>query len=492
MPTDTSTTDSRHRAWSTMSMPADGTGADPATSEATHAAAAASAAPASVAAAANAAPAADGNPASRPRIVGLRCRNCERPEATGPNFVCPSCFGPLEVVLDRDAVRAQVSRAGIEARGAGIWRYLELLPVERAPARGLAVGSTPLIRADRLAADIGLRSGQVRLKDDTRNPTLSFKDRVVAIAAARASDFGFTTLACASTGNLAGATAAAAAAIGMRAVVFVPSNLEPAKIDHALSYGATVVPVNGTYDDINRLSLEIADEEGWAFVNVNLRPYYSEGSKTLAFEVAEQLGWRLPDVIVTPIASGSLFTKVARGFEDLIAAGLVEDKPVRFIGAQPDGCSPVATAFAEGVDEIRPVRNPDTIVRSLAIGSPADGRYALALARRTGGSIESVPDAATAAAIRRLGRTEGLFAETAGGVTVAGMEQAVQRGLIGPDDEVVALITGNGVKTPDAKWFGLEADPAAPSAADASAGSGGLARPIDPSYSAFLAAGLGS
>jgi len=405
------------------------------------------------------------------------------------------------VVLDRQAVRAQVSRAGIEARGPDIWRYLELLPVDQAPTRGLAVGSTPLIRADRLAAEVGLRSGQVRLKDDTRNPTLSFKDRVVAIAAARASDFGFTTLACASTGNLAGATAAAAAAIGMRAVVFVPSNLEPAKIDHALSYGATVVPVNGTYDDINRLSLEIADEEGWAFVNVNLRPYYSEGSKTLAFEVAEQLGWRLPDVIVAPIASGSLFTKVARGFEDLVAAGLVEDKPVRFIGAQPDGCSPVATAFAEGVDEIRPVRNPDTIVRSLAIGSPADGRYALALARRTGGSIESVPDAATAAAIRRLGRTEGLFAETAGGVTVAGMEQAVQRGLIGPDDEVVALITGNGVKTPDAKWFGLEAESAASSEREASggpggpgapAGSGGLARPIDPSYSAFLAAGLGS
>ncbi len=493
MTTDTSTTDSRHRAWSTMSMPADGSGAAPGTSESAAAAASTTTSSAATAAAATA----DQNPASRSRIVGLRCRNCERPEVTGPHFVCPSCFGPLEVVLDRETVRAQVSRARIEARVPGIWRYLELLPVEQAPTRGLAVGSTPLIRADRLAAEIGLRSGQVRLKDDTRNPTLSFKDRVVAIAAARAADFGFTTLACASTGNLAGATAAAAAAIGMRAVVFVPSNLEPAKIDHALSYGATVVPVNGTYDDINRLSLEIADEEGWAFVNVNLRPYYSEGSKTLAFEVAEQLGWRLPDVIVTPIASGSLFTKVARGFEDLIAAGLVEDKPVRFIGAQPDGCSPVATAFAEGVDEIRPVRNPDTIVRSLAIGSPADGRYALALARRTGGSIESVPDSATAAAIRRLGRTEGLFAETAGGVTVAGMEQAVQRGLIGPDDEVVALITGNGVKTPDAKWFGVEAERAA-SERDASGGlggpggPGGLARPIDPSYSAFLAAGLGS
>jgi threonine synthase len=422
------------------------------------------------------------DPARRPRILGLRCRNCHRPEAIGPSFVCPACFGPLEVAYDREAVRAQVSRAKIEARGPGIWRYLELLPVDEAPAHGLAVGSTPLLRADRLAHEIGLGAGRLHLKDDTRNPTLSFKDRVVAVAAARAVTFGFDTLACASTGNLAGATAAAAAAIGLRAVVFVPADLEPAKIDHALSYGATVVPVQGTYDDVNRLSLEVADEEGWAFVNVNLRPFYSEGSKTLAFEIAEQLGWRLPDVLVGPIASGSLFTKVARGFEELVAAGLVADKSIRFIGSQAAGCSPVAQAFADGVDEIRPVRAPDTIVRSLAIGSPADGRYALALARRTGGSIEAVPDEATAGAIRRLGRTEGVFAETAGGVTVAGLEQAVRRGLIGPDDEVVALVTGNGVKTPDAMWFGVEAG--------ASAGGGGLVEAIEPSYSAFTRAGL--
>lgn len=420
--------------------------------------------------------------ALRPRILGLRCRNCHRPEAIGPSFICTACFGPLEVVYDREAVRAQVSRAKIESRGSGIWRYLELLPVDEAPARGLAVGSTPLLQADRLAREIGLGPGRLHLKDDTRNPTLSFKDRVVAVAAARAVAFGFDTLACASTGNLAGATAAAAAALGLRAVVFVPADLEPAKIDHALSYGATVVPVKGTYDEINRLSLEIADEEGWAFVNVNLRPFYAEGSKTLGFEVAEQLGWRLPDVLVAPVASGSLFTKVARGFDELVAAGLVEDKPVRFIGSQAAGCSPVAQAFAEGVDEIRPVRAPDTIVRSLAIGSPADGRYALALARRTGGSIEAVPDEATAASIRRLGRTEGVFAETAGGVTVAGLEQAVRHGLIGPDDEVVALITGNGVKTPDAKWFGVDAG--------GNTGGGGLASAIEPSYSAFAGAGL--
>jgi threonine synthase len=424
----------------------------------------------------------DADPALRPRILGLRCQSCFRPEAIGPSFVCPACFGPLEVVYDREAIRAQVSRAAIEARPPDLWRYLELLPVDEVPARSLAVGSTPLLHADRLGADLGLAPGRLRLKDDTRNPTLSFKDRVVAIAAARAVSFGFDTLACASTGNLAGATAAAAAALGLRAVVFVPADLEPAKIDHALGYGATVVPVLGTYDEINRLSLVIADEEGWAFVNVNLRPFYSEGSKTLAFEVAEQLGWRLPDVVVAPIASGSLFTKVARGFEDLVAAGLVEDKLVRFIGAQADGCSPVATAFAEGADEVRPVRNPSTIVRSLAIGSPADGRYALALARRTGGSIESIPDAATAAAIRRLGRTEGVFAETAGGVTVAGLEQAILRGLVGPDDEVVALITGNGVKTPDAKWFGVDRDTGLEA--------GGLVPAIDSSYAAFSRAGI--
>ena len=237
---------------------------------------------------------ADLDPALRPRVVGLQCKNCKQPEAIGPHFVCSACFGGLEVVYDREAVRAQVSRARIESRGPGIWRYLELLPVDAAPDRGLAVGSTPLLRADRLGRELGLAPGRLRLKDDTRNPTLSFKDRVVAVAAARAVAFGFDTLACASTGNLAGATAAAAAALGLRAFVFVPADLEPAKIDHALSYGATVVPVRGTYDDVNRLSLEVADEEGWAFVNVNLRPFYSEGSKTLAFEVAEQLGWRAP------------------------------------------------------------------------------------------------------------------------------------------------------------------------------------------------------
>ncbi len=412
-------------------------------------------------------------------VRGLRCRACGRPEDLGPSFVCAACFGPLEVVYDYDVARAALTRESIAARAPGIWRYLELLPVDRVPERGLAVGSTALVRADRLARDLDLGTGTaLHLKDDTRNPTLSFKDRVVAVATARAVEFGFDTLACASTGNLAGATAAAAAAAGMRAFVFVPADLEPAKVEHALSYGAAVVRVDGTYDDINRLSLEIADEEGWAFVNVNLRPFYAEGSKTIAFEVAEQLGWRLPDVIVGPIASGSMFTKIAKGFDELVEIGLVGRKDVRFVGAQPEGCSPVATAFAEGVDEIRPVRSPDTIVRSLAIGSPADGGYALELARRTGGSIESIPDSATAAAIRRTAAAEGIFVETAGGVTVAAVEAARARGVIRDGDEVVAILSGNGVKTPDARRFG---EP------DEGAGEGAFADPIPATYDAFAA-----
>ncbi len=410
-------------------------------------------------------------------VAGLACKNCRRPQELGAFFVCPACFGPLEVVYDYDVIRGLLSRDVIAARPAGIWRYAELLPVTAPPARGLAVGSSPLVAAPRLGDAIGIDN--LWLKDDTRNPTLSFKDRVVAVAAARAVEFGFDTLACASTGNLAGATAAAAAALGLRSFVFVPWDLEPAKIDHALAYGATVVPVKGTYDDINRLCLEIADEEGWAFVNVNMRPFYAEGSKTLGFEIAEQLGWRLPDVIVSPIASGSLFTKVARAFRELVEVGLVEPKEVRFVGGQAAGCSPVATAFGSGASEITPVRVPDTIVRSLSIGSPADGRYALELARGTGGSVEGVTDEPTAEAIRRLGRLEGLFAETAGGVTIAAAEQARRAGVIRDGDEVVALITGNGVKTPDARRFGL--------AESVEAGDPGLARAIAPTYRDFEA-----
>jgi threonine synthase len=410
-------------------------------------------------------------------VRGLRCRACGHPEPVGPSFVCPACFGPLEVVYDHDIARERLTREAIAARPPGIWRYLELLPVDRVPERGVAVGSTALVRADRLARDLALGTGTtLHLKDDTRNPTLSFKDRVVAVATARAVEFGFDTLACASTGNLAGATAAAAAAVGLRAFVFVPADLEPAKVEHALSYGATVVRVEGTYDEINRLSLEIADEEGWAFVNVNLRPFYAEGSKSIAFEVAEQLGWRLPDVLVGPIASGSMFTKIAKGFDELADIGLVERKAVRFVGGQPEGCAPVASAYRDGVDEIRPVRTPDTIVRSLAIGSPADGGEALELARRTGGSIEAVPDAVTASAIRRTAAAEGIFVETAGGVTVGAVEAARARGVIRDGDEVVAILSGNGLKTPDARRHGL---------GDEGAGFEDDLQPVAATYAAF-------
>ena len=415
------------------------------------------------------------------RILGLRCRNCSRPETLGPNYVCAACFGPLEVAYDLELIAGLLDRATIAARPAGIWRYLELLPVTAPPTRGLQVGSTPLIAADRLGPSLGI--DRLWLKDDTRNPTLSFKDRAVAIAATRATEFGLEALACASTGNLAGATAAAAAAIGLPAYVFIPADLEPAKIDHALAYGATVVPIDGTYDDVNRLCLEVADELGWGFVNVNLRPYYAEGSKTLAFEIAEALGWRLPDVIVAPIASGAMYTKLAKGFDELAAVGLIERTPVRFVGGQAAGCAPVATAFAAGTDVIEPVRTPDTIVRSLAIGNPADGRYSVELARATGGSIEAIPDTTTAEAIRRVATLEGIYPETAGGVTLAAAEAARKRGVIRAGDEVVALLTGNGLKTPDAIRFDLH-DRAAPIAEP---GRPGLAPVLAPRFSAFEA-----
>ena len=314
------------------------------------------------------------------RITGMRCRNCGRTEPIGLSYVCPACFGPLEVAYDYDLIGRTLTRDVIERRGPGIWRFAELLPVDAPPRRGLAVGSTPLTPADRLAPSLGV--DRLWIKDDTRNPSLSFKDRAVAIAAARAVEFGVEALGCASTGNLAGATAAAAAAIGLPAYVFIPADLEPAKVDHALAYGATVVPIDGTYDDVNRLCLEVADETGWGFVNINLRPFYAEGSKTLAYEIAESLGWRSPDVVVAPIASGAMFTRVARGFEELAELGLIERRPIRFVGGQAAGCAPVATAFAAGTDVIEPVREPDTIVRSLAIGNPADGRYAVELAAR--------------------------------------------------------------------------------------------------------------
>lgn len=385
--------------------------------------------------------------------VRLACRRCDQPAELGPNYVCPACFGPLEVAYDLEALRGAIDAATIEARPAGVWRYRELLPIDP-PSRGLAVGSTPLVDAGRLGASLDIE--RLWIKDDTRNPSLSFKDRPVAMAAAAVERFGMGTLACASTGNLAGATAAAAAALGIPAYVFIPANLEPAKIDHALAYGATVVPIDGTYDDVNRICLEVAGETGWGFVNVNLRPFYAEGSKTLAFEIAESLGWRTPDVVVAPIASGAMFTKLAKGFDELAGVGLIERRPVRFVGGQAEGCAPVASAWETGSDVVEPVRTPHTFVRSLAIGNPADGGYALELARASRGSIEAIADHVTAQTIRDVARLEGIFTETAGGVTVAAAAAARRRGVIRDGDEVVALLTGNGLKTPDARQLGLD------------------------------------
>ena len=393
-------------------------------------------------------------------FAGLRCGHCGADAPIGPNFICSRCFGPLRAFYDYELIAARLTREIVRARPTNLWRYAELLPVEDAPSDGLAVGFSPLIPAPRLARRLGLR--RLWVKDDSRNPTLSFKDRVVAVAAARARGFGFHTLACASTGNLAASVAGTAAALGMRAVVLVPADLEPAKTAQAAALGATVVRVDGPYDAVNRLSLELTDElDGWAVVNVNLRPFYAEGSKTIAFEVAEQLGWRAPDAVVAPIASGSLYTKIARGFEELVAVGLTEPHAVRFVGGQAAGCGPVAAAFAAGATEVEPVDTPQTIVRSLAIGSPADGVPSLELARASGGSIEAISDETVIAAVRDLAETEGVLTETAGGVTVGALRQAIKRGVIRADDEVVLIISGNGLKTLDAFEISID-DPIAP------------------------------
>jgi threonine synthase len=364
-------------------------------------------------------------------------------------FVCARCFGPLEAVYDLGGLADRLTRAELDARPATIWRFAELLPVAASPDRGLRVGISPLTPAPRLAQRLGLR--RLWIKDDSRNPTLSFKDRVVGVAAARAVEFGFTTLACASTGNLSASVAGAAAALGLRAVVFIPADLEAAKVAQARALGATVVPVDGPYDDVNRLCLELTDElEGWAVVNVNLRPYYSEGSKTLSFEIAQQLGWRAPDAVVAPLASGSLYTKLAKGFGELAEVGLLDGAPpTRYVGGQASGCAPIAAAFAAGTDLVTPVERPDTIVRSLAIGNPADGGYAVRLARGSGGSIHAVDDGFTVESMRLLAETEGILTETAGGVTVAALRRAIEAGTVGGDDTVVLVITGNGLKTLD-------------------------------------------
>jgi len=377
----------------------------------------------------------------------LRCKECKTTYPLDARYVCERCFGPLEVAY---ASRADTDpdelKRRIQAGPHSIWRYADFLPLSAPPKGTLPAGWTPLLRADRLAERLGLR--EVWIKNDAANPTHSFKDRVVAVALARARELGFETIACASTGNLANAVAAHAAAAGLESYVFIPSDLEEQKILATGVYGTHLVAVRGNYDDVNRLCTELSGEHEWAFVNINMRPYYSEGSKTLSFEIAEQLGFEIPDRIVCPIASGSLFTKLARGFEEWTEVGLLSGELPIMNGAQAAGCSPVATAFEAGQDVCRPVK-PDTIAKSLAIGNPADGPYALDLARRTGGSIDAVTDDELKLGIRLLAETTGIFTETAGGVTVAVLAKLAERGDIDPSERVVAVITGEGLKTLD-------------------------------------------
>ncbi|MBK1786452.1 threonine synthase [Prauserella cavernicola] len=380
-----------------------------------------------------------------------------------PEFVSPEDFSPLEVAYDFGKVR----REDIESGPRNIWRYKKLLPVpsnvEETP--NTEPGCTRLVRADRLAKALGVK--RIWVKDDTGNPTHSFKDRVVAVALAAAREFGFDTLACPSTGNLANAVAAAAARAGWQSVVLIPSSLERAKILTTAVYDGSLIAVDGNYDDVNRLATQLASEhESWAFVNVNVRPYYSEGSKTLAFEVAEQLGWRRPEQIVVPIASGSQLTKVDKGFRELGQLGLVDESPYKIFGAQATGCSPVSTAFRNGHDVVQPVK-PDTIARSLAIGNPADGPYVLDTVNRTGGAIEDVSDEEVVEGIRLLARTEGIFTETAGGVTVATAKKLIEAGKLDPDAETVLLITGDGLKTLDAVEGKIGPKATVPPSADA-------------------------
>ena len=401
--------------------------------------------------------------------VHLVCRECRATQPLGPSYACQECFGPLEIGYEFP----EVTRAQIEAGPKNIWRYQALLPVpaDITGSRNMEPGFTRLLRADNLARELGIR--KLWVKDDSGNPTHSFKDRVVAIALSAARELGMTVFACPSTGNLANAVAAAGARAGMKTVVFIPHDLETPKVITSAVYTDSLVAVKGNYDDVNRLASEIAgEEEGWAFVNVNVRPYYAEGSKTLGYEVAEQLGWRLPRQVVIPVASGSQLTKVDKGFTELVQLGLVDDAPYTIFGAQAEGCSPVSQAFKAGHDVVRPVK-PDTSAKSLAIGNPADGPYVLDVARRTGGAVEDVTDEEVRDGIQLLARTEGVFAETAGGVTVAVLKKLVETGQLDPDEETVVFNTGDGLKTLDAI-----ADRVGPAAT------------IEPSYAAFTRTGL--
>jgi threonine synthase len=381
-------------------------------------------------------------------VESLKCKECGTTYELDASYVCENCFGPLEVAYDLSGLDAAEVKRQIQAGSQGIWRYADFLPFKGRPGDPLEPGLTPLLRADRLAERLGV-DAEIWIKNDAANPTHSFKDRVVAVAVAKARELGFETVACASTGNLANAVAAHAAAAGLDSYVFVPANLEEQKLLATGVYGTNLVGVRGNYDDVNRLCTQLAETHPWAFVNVNLRPYYAEGSKTLAYETVEQLGWKLPDRVVSPIASGSLFTKLGRGFQEWLDLGLVAGEQPVFNGAQAAGCSPVATAFAEGWEVCKPQR-PETIAKSLAIGDPADGPYAIEQARRTGGGVDSVTDEEIRLGIKLLAETTGIFTETAGGVTVGVLRKLVERGEIGAGEKVVVYITGEGLKTLDA------------------------------------------
>lgn len=382
------------------------------------------------------------------KIKGLICRECKKEYPAEPLHVCEFCFGPLEVAYDYEVIRKNISRKIITEGPKSLWRYWNLLPIENPPTVGLHAGFTPLVKADNLAKALGLKN--LYLKNDTVNhPTLSFKDRVVAVALSRAKELGFDTVACASTGNLANSVSAQAAQAGLSCYVFIPSDLESAKVLGNLIYRPNVIAVDGNYDDVNRLCSEIASEYPWAFVNINIRPYYAEGSKTLAYETVEQLGWQSPDHVVVPIASGSLLTKIWKGLKEFEMLELIPSVKTRVSGAQAEGCAPVSEAFKASRDFIKPVK-PKTIAKSLAIGNPADGYYALKTVGETNGVVETASDKELVEGIMLLAETEGIFAETAGGVTTAVLKKLVKQGVIGPDDLTVAYITGQGLKTQEA------------------------------------------
>ena len=381
-------------------------------------------------------------------VKGLKCRECGREYPVDPIYVCEFCFGPLEVSYDYKKIKKKLNRKTIERRDGNLWRYKELLPIDGEPQVGLNSGFTPLVRADNLASALGVR--ELYVKDDTvAHPTLSFKDRVVAVALTKAKEFGFDTVACASTGNLAHSVSAHGAKAGFKRFVFIPATLEQSKIVASLVYEPNLVAVDGNYDEVNRLCSEIANKYPWAFVNINIRPFYAEGSKTQGFEIVEQLGWEAPDNVVVPCASGSLLTKVWKAFKEFKEMGLIKKLGTKVFAAQATGCSPISAAIKQGTDVIKPVK-PNTVAKSLAIGNPADGYYACHIVKETGGYAEDVSDEEIIDGIKLLAKTEGIFAETAGGVTVATAKKLIEQGRIGRNERTVICITGNGLKTQEA------------------------------------------